>query len=183
MAEKQGWFDLPNRPGDRTLDQQLTSLDWALERVSGRTVLDVGCAEGLISIEMAKRGATAVHGVEIIGGHIDVARELAGDLPITFEVADCNSWTPRRAYDVVLLLSILHKFKNPSERAAVFAECCSEFIVFRTPPKAAPNIVDWRSNNERHEIGRVFLEAGFRLVRGKHDGPFNEWVGIYERVK
>lgn len=182
MAEKQGWFDLPGRPGDRSLEQQLMALDWALENVAGQTVLDVGCAEGLISIEMAKRGAVAVHGVEIIGAHIDVGRELAGDLPITFEQADCNTWHPKRSYDVVLLLSILHKFKNPSERAAVFAECCGNFIVFRTPPRFAPNIVDWRSNNERHMIGNVFRDAGFRLLRGQHDGPLGEWVGIYQRA-
>lgn len=182
MADKQGWFDLPDRPGDRTIDQQLMALDWALEHVAGQTVLDVGCAEGLISIEMAKRGAIAVHGVEIVEKHVEVARSLVGDLPVTFEAADCNSWQPQRSYDVVLLLSILHKFKNPSERAAVFAECCANFIVFRTPPKFAPSIVDWRSNNERHSIGDVFRDAGFNLLRGKHDGPFGEWVGIYQRI-
>lgn len=182
MTEKQGWFDLPGRPGDRTLAQQLMSLDWVLDNVAGRTVLDVGCAEGLISIEMAKRGAIAVHGVEIVEKHLPIARELAGDLPVTFEAADCNTWSPKRAYDVVLLLSILHKFKNPSERAAVFAECCADILVFRTPPKFAPTIVDWRSNNERHQIGDVFRDAGFKLLRGKHDGPFGEWVGIYQRA-
>ena len=50
-----GWFVTDGRAGDRTLAQQLVGLDKI--NVQGATVLDVGCAEGLISIEMAKRGA------------------------------------------------------------------------------------------------------------------------------
>ena len=183
MQKKQGWFDLPGRLGDRTLEDQLKGLDWLLENCAGRTVLDVGCAEGLISIELAKRGAIALHGVEIVGKHLTVARELAGDLPVTFENADGNVWHPTRQYDIVLLLSIVHKFKDPSERAAVFARACADILVFRTPPKFAPAIVDWRSGNALHDIATVFAREGFTLQFGAHNGPFGEWVGIYRRSK
>lgn len=183
MQKKQGWFDLPGRLGDRTIEQQLLGMDWLLENCAGKTVLDVGCAEGLISIELAKRGAVALHGVEIIDKHLTIARELAGDLPITFENADGNTWEPSRRYDVVLLLSILHKFKDPTERAALFAKACDDILVFRTPPKHAPAIVDWRSNFAKHDIAAAFAAEGFKLQHGSHSGPLGEWVGIYRRQK
>lgn len=183
MQKKQGWFDLPGRLGDRTIEQQLIGLDWLLENCAGKTVLDVGCAEGLISIELAKHGAVALHGVEIVAKHLTVARDLAGDLPITFEHGDGNEWAPSRRYDVVLLLSILHKFKDPTERAAVFAKSCDDILVFRTPPKYAPAIVDWRSNFALHDIAAVFAAEGFKLQHGAHSGPLGEWVGIYRREK
>jgi len=107
MAGKQsvnkGWFSTPGRPGDRTLDQQLNGRLFMEAR--GKTVLDVGCAEGLISIELAKAGAIAVHGVEIVPEHVKVANKLRGDLPITFEVGDANVWQPKRNYDIVIALA------------------------------------------------------------------------------
>ena len=51
---KQGWFSTKGRLGDRTLKQQLMGLDPLFAECKGKTVLDVGCAEGLISIELDK---------------------------------------------------------------------------------------------------------------------------------
>ena len=48
-----GWFTTAKRPGDRTLEQQLVGLDKVLAEVAGKTVLDAGCAEGLISMEIS----------------------------------------------------------------------------------------------------------------------------------
>jgi SAM-dependent methyltransferase len=181
MKIKKGWFVTDDRTGDRTLEEQLIGLDWLRENCAGKTVLDIGCAEGLISIEMARRGAVAVHGVEIVPGHVAMGNDLRGELPITFEVGDCNEWRPQRKYDIVLALSLLHKLKNPTEAAAAFADAATETFVLRTPPDFAPTIVDWRSNFEPHHIGRVLINRGFHLQSGGHTGPRSEWVGIYTR--
>ena len=59
MAEQpKGWFSTLGLV-NRTPDQQLNGLIGCSWRVWGKTVLDVGCAEGLISIELAKAGAIA----------------------------------------------------------------------------------------------------------------------------
>ena len=114
QSVNKGWFSTPGRPGDRTLDQQLNGLDRLFMEARGKTVLDVGCAEGLISIELAKAGAIAVHGVEIVPEHVKVANKLRGDLPVTFEVGDANVWQPRRSYDIVIALALLQKVSPPS---------------------------------------------------------------------
>ena len=51
------WFAQPGAPGDRTFEQQMTGLGWLKDICQGRTILDFGCAEGLIGIEMLKHGA------------------------------------------------------------------------------------------------------------------------------
>lgn len=176
-----GWFSTPGRPGDRTLDDQLKGLDWLFANCAGKTVLDIGCAEGLISIELARRGALAVHGIEIVPEHVAVANKLRGDLPVTFEVGDANVWRPRRAYDIVIALALLHKLKNPTAAAAAFAEAAREAVVLRLPPEHAPTIIDPRSKNEPHHIGETMRRAGFKLVHAAKDGHFNEWVGVWTR--
>lgn len=176
-----GWFSTPGRPGDRTLDDQLKGLDWLFANCAGKTVLDIGCAEGLISIELARRGALAVHGIEIVPEHVAVANKLRGDLPVTFEVGDANAWRPRRAYDIVIALALLHKLKNPTAAAAAFAEAAREAVVLRLPPEHAPTIIDPRSNNEPHHIGDTMRRARFQLVLAKKIGHFGEWVGVWTR--
>lgn len=187
MAGKQsvnkGWFSTPGRPGDRTLDQQLNGLGPLLAAARGKTILDVGAAEGLISIELAKAGAVAVHGVEIVPEHVKVANKLRGDLPITFEVGDANVWQPKRNYDIVIALALLQKVRNPTAVAARLATSAIDMVVLRLPPAHAPTIIDPRSGNEPHHIGTVMKNGGFYLEHAGNDGAFGEYVAYYRRNK
>jgi trans-aconitate methyltransferase len=177
---KEGWFHTPGRPGDRRLDQQLTGLYPALAYCVNKSILDVGCAEGLISHSLAERGAAAVHGLEIVPGHVEVANKFRGDLPCTFEVADVNDYVPVRRYDIVLLLGILHKLRDPSAVCRRFAAAARSMVVIRLPPVRAPFIVDPRSDNRPHDIEAVMDDAGFKRM-SVGCGHFNEWVGTYRR--
>lgn len=180
---KQGWFSTKGRLGDRTLKQQLMGLDPLFAECKGKTVLDVGCAEGLISIELAKAGAASVHGVEIVPGHVEVGKKLKGNLPVKFAVGDANTWTPRAEYDIVIALALLHKLSDPSAACARFAAHCNDLMVLRLPPLHAPTIIDERSGGVPHDIGKVMLACGFVLEREARDGPFEEWLGFYRRAR
>lgn len=182
MAEqkKLGWFTTPGRLGDRTLESQLIGLDRLLRECDGQTILDVGCAEGLIGMELARRGARMVHGVEVVPGHIDVAKELRGDLPCSFEVANANSYEPQGQFDTVLMLAVLHKLKDPSSACKRFAAAAQRTVVIRLPPYGLV-IVDARSENVPHDIGLAMDEAGFTLDEVVA-GPREEWLGYFVRT-
>jgi len=173
------------RPGDRTLDQQMTGLTSLMALVKGKTVLDLGCAEGLIAVEMAKAGAVAVHGVEIRPQAVEVANVLRGDLPITFEVGDGNVWEPKRNYDIVAMLSFLHKLSDPTTSCRRFAACAT-YVVIKLPPQAQcdkllPIVLDMRSNMRKHKIGVAMGRVGFELYHTE-TAYKDEWVGYYRRV-
>ncbi len=106
---------------------------------------------------------------------------MQGDLPACFEVGDANTWTPKRQYDIVVMLALLHKLKNPTEAAARFADAAREMVVLRLPPKHAPTIIDPRSNMNPHHIGDVMTKRGFKLIESHYGGHFGEWVGVYVR--
>ena len=175
-----GWFNMPGRPGDRELADQMKGLGWLFANCKGKSILDAGCAEGLISIELAKAGALAVHGVELVPERVKLANKLRGDLPITVEVGDMNMWRPQRHYSIVIGLAILHKLRSPTTVAAALAAKALDAVVWRLPPDGAPVIKDRRSGYEEHDIGIVMETSGFRLHEAV-SGHLGEWVGVYVR--
>lgn len=175
------WFTTPGRKGDRTLRDQLKGLDGLFAEAKGRTVLDAGCAEGLISIELAKAGAVAVHGVEYIAERVEFGNRARGDLPIMFEVGDLNVWRPKRQYDIVIGLAILHKLKDPTAVAKALAAAARSLVVWRLPPAHAPVVIDARSGNVLHHIGDAMADSGFELSSESYNGHLGEWVGYYRR--
>ena len=179
--KKKGWFIAGGRAGDRTLDQQMIGLSRLFEQAPGKTVLDAGCAEGLIAIELVRHGARSCHGLEIVPGHVEVARSLAGDLPCTFEVANLNEHDIGQSAqaDIVLMLAILHKLRDPSKVCSALAAKSMELCVIRLPP-SGPVIVDDRSNRVPHDIAEVMFQAGFEL-ESVDVGPLREWVGYFRR--
>lgn len=180
--ESHGWFTLPGHPGDRTLEQQLTGLEQLILEVKGKTVLDVGCAEGLVGITCAKAGALSTHGIEIVHKHVVFAVGYKGDLPCTFEKADANEYVPRQQYDIVLMLAVLHKLKNPTEACIRFAKAAKNLCIIRMGADKAEIIVDARSLYVPHFIGVTMREQGFVMERMER-GPYNECTWYYRRRK
>jgi 2-polyprenyl-3-methyl-5-hydroxy-6-metoxy-1,4-benzoquinol methylase len=183
MAEqvKEGWFHTDGRLGDRSLDEQLKGLDELRARVAGKSVLDVGCAEGLISMQLFDDGAAAVHGLEIVQGHVDVGNTLRGERAVTIEQADANDFKPKRQYDIVVMLAILHKLRDPGDACKRFAKAARELVVVRLPPENAPRIIDQRSDFKPVNIHKVLMNYGFERTTHGGIGPRDEWMGYYER--
>ena len=172
---------MPGRPGDRTFDQQMMGLDWLFANCKGKSILDAGCAEGMISIKAAEAGAIAVHGVEILPERVKLATKLRGDLPVTFEVGDMNVWRPKRQYDIVLGLAILHKLKDPGMCTVALAAAARYAIMLRLPPDGAPTINDRRSGNVPVDTAAIIEACGFKLHQQSNDGPYGEWIGVWTR--
>ena len=177
-----GWFVTEGRDGDRTLEQQMIGLEQLFREVPGKTVLDAGAAEGLISIELAKAGAIQCVGLEIVAGHVEVGQALIGELPVTLHVANLNHYdvSQHGSADMVLALAVLHKLKDPSAVCAALARQCNDLFVIRLPPSGAV-IVDDRSNRVPHDIGAVMEASGFTM-ESMTTGPFDEWLAYFRKV-
>lgn len=179
-----GWFKFEGREGDRTIDQQMQGLSLLMRSVKKATVLDLGCAEGLITVEMAKTGAVALHGVEIRRQAVLDANHLRGDLPITFEEGDLNKWRPQRHYDVVVMLAILHKLKDPRAMLKeVLDKASPDLVVLRLPPRSDnPAINDARSGSKLIKLKPTLTKCGFKLIHATA-GYLDEWLGYYRRAE
>ena len=182
MKTAKGWFQGLGRDGDRSISQQMIGLEQLLLEVPGKSVLDAGCAEGLISIELARAGAASCVGIERIASYIPIAQNEAGQLPCSFVCADLNEYdvAAHGQVDIVIMLAILHKLKNPSAVCAALACLARDLVVIRLPPYGLV-IRDARSNNEPHDIGVVMASAGFQL-ESVVAGPREEWLGYFRRM-
>lgn len=182
MKTAKGWFQGLGRDGDRSISQQMIGLEQLLLQVPGKSVLDAGCAEGLISIELARAGAASCVGLERVASYIPIAQNEAGQLPCSFVCADLNEYdvAAHGQVDIVIMLAILHKLKNPSTVCAALAALARDLVVIRLPPYGMV-IRDARSNNEPHDIGVVMASAGFELT-SVVAGPRDEWLGYFRRM-
>lgn len=179
------WFHLPHRAGDRSLAEQMLGLE-GLD-VRGCSVLDLGCAEGLIGIEMAKQGARLVHGVENNPRFVLMAREFAGPHPCVriFEW-DLNGGPPALClprYDVVLLLAILHKLTAPTDHLRRFAGMADRLVI-RLPLGSHGQFLakhgDADEVREYCDTVAVLGQCGMRLTDCR-PGPRGELVHHWQR--
>lgn len=184
---RKGWFKVTGvQDGDRTVEDQLKGLAPALCAAKGRTVLDLGSAEGLVAREFAAAGAEHVIGCDWLAAHVDVGRALVRGQPVTLLQADLNdrathNWIAGLDFQVCLMLAILHKLREPGTLVRTVARRQPELIVVRLPPATAPVIVDKRSGNRPCDVRANLEDHGYVIDRVEL-GHFDEWCGYFRRA-
>jgi SAM-dependent methyltransferase len=190
-----GWLRIPGvQKGHRTLKEQMIGLESILEFSRGKTVMDFGCAEGLIAIEFAKAGAAKVAACDFKESFIDLANGLAVQAGVAdrceFFVAELQSLVddpatelyPRRSetYDVVLALAIAHKLRTPEAALRRMAAFANQRFVLRMPSGSA-TVMRHKDGGSKFDTRVVMSELGFKLI-GINPGPRGEFVQDWERV-
>lgn len=175
------WFSVPGKPGHRTVEQQLTGLEPLWRELKNCKVLDVGAAEGYISLRAVEAGAELVDGIEIRASA--VARCKAMGLSVL--QADANTWEPPIKYDVVLLLAVLHKLRHPYATFRRYLAACDDLCVVRLRHSDWPILKDARSGNVPVNLESAAKVSGFRLqqvTKGpRANGQPAEFVGYLRR--
>jgi tRNA (mo5U34)-methyltransferase len=84
--------------------------------LGGRTVLDIGCNGGFYSIEMKRRGAARVLGIDIDEGYLRQARFAAEVLGVDIEFLQLSVYDVaalQERFDIVLFLGVLYHLRHP----------------------------------------------------------------------
>lgn len=136
-----GWFKL-NGVGERSLAEQMRGVGGALAECRGRTVLDFGCAEGLIAEAFARAGASSVFGIDYNAELIADAKTLES-WNLHFQHADIRQVIKQERasgeiwqYDIVLALAVLHKLDDPVAAARFMAATTRSLMVVRLPKRS-----------------------------------------------
>jgi len=112
--------------------------------MSGKTVLDVGSANGLFCFEALKRGAIRAKGIGIDADVIRQSRLLADCLQLKAEFAqqDIDALDVTDQFDYVLCLNILHHMKNPISVIEKLIAITREKLIIEV---ASPGRRDWKN--------------------------------------
>ena len=84
--------------------------------LSGATVLDIGCNGGFHSIELKKRGASRVLGVDVDDRYLDQARFASQVLGLEIEFAKCSVYDVDSIpgqFDFVLFMGVFYHLRYP----------------------------------------------------------------------
>jgi 2-polyprenyl-3-methyl-5-hydroxy-6-metoxy-1,4-benzoquinol methylase len=186
---REGWFEIPGQQtGPRTLAEQMLGLDEALAEAKGSTVLDLGCAEGLIALEFLKAGAAHVEGFDVNRGAILAAmrqRDRLGPTDqarVRFLLRNVNEVAPTdvRQFDIVLALAILHKLSPVSTGVEYVARAARKLVVIRLPHGSTGELTSkWRGGGGC-DLNEAMPQFGFRLDK-MLPGPRGELVQYWRR--
>jgi len=120
--------------GNVDFNERWNDLSGIIDFNKDHTVLDVGCAEGLIAIELSKR-FKKVFAFDIEPYRITKARENAVGIPnIEFSTENYISYQ-YQDYDQVFCLGVYHKIKNNQRQGALddMFKKCSSTLYLRVP--------------------------------------------------
>ena len=182
-----GWFKTPGiRPdGDRTLEEQMMGLAPALAEVKGKTVLDLGCAEGLIAREFALAGADHVHGIELLATHLEVAAKACEGIGnISFQCAHLAEFIEKNPqppkFDIVLALGIAHKLSKPCMLIRWAAISAKSLVLFRAPARDFDGVIHSKHTRIACDVPLEMAELGF-VKENKISGVRGEAVEYWRR--
>ena len=103
------------RVGDSQSAQKLSRLGLPAN-LEGRKILDLGCNEGFFCLELKRRGADYVKGLDHDPRALHFAKERAQSLAleVDFQSGSMTDEITGGPYDIVLLLSALHYIDDPA---------------------------------------------------------------------
>ena len=151
--------------------------------LTGRTVLDIGCNGGFYAIEMKRRGAERVLGVDFDEDYLRQARFAAEVLGLDIEfrqlsVYDVGALGER--FDVVLFMGVLYHLRHPLLALDLIREhVARDLMVFQSMQRGSPKVDPVIEDAEFWDISPFDSEGQPRLhfieKSYAHD-PTNWWV-------
>jgi ubiquinone/menaquinone biosynthesis C-methylase UbiE len=148
----------------------------ACEPVAGRSFLDVGCGNGLYSVELARRGAGSVVGLDIAEGMLERCRKAAAAAGVqetcSFVHSDLLNYEPDGTFDVSFGIGLFDYISDPLPVLAKMRAVTSGSVI-----AAFPRLGTWRAPvrkarlavkgcpvyfYSRRKVDRLLREAGFQ---------------------
>jgi SAM-dependent methyltransferase len=162
----------------------MLGLNLIVQNVAGKNVLDLGCAEACIAARLVERGADRVDAVDANISLLATATEKylrhisTGRLHLHFgtvEEIDRNDdlldW-----YDMVLLLSIVHKLSEPIEFLEKAMRFSADWLAVRLPIRG----VNYTKARKKPFDVLPVIQKDFDIVAEPMTCR-GEWLGIFRR--
>jgi tRNA (mo5U34)-methyltransferase len=151
--------------------------------MSGKTVLDIGCNAGFYSIEMKRRGAKRVVGIDSDDRYIQQARFAAEVSGVEVEFHRMTVWeiaALREKFDLVIFMGVLYHLRHPLLALDLIHEhVARDRMLFQSMQRGSPDTFVVEEDYPFSEQ-EVFDEPGFpkmHFIENRYcDDQTNWWV-------
>ena len=151
-------------------------------RLDGARVLDIGCNGGFYSIELKRRGADYVLGVDIDERYLTQARFAARTLGLDIDFRKCSVYeldSIPGQFDYVVFMGVFYHLRYPLLGLDLAVKKVGGQIVFQTMLRGSEVVKSWQ---EDYPFWRkdIFLDPAFPamyFIETKYSGdPTNWWI-------
>jgi tRNA (mo5U34)-methyltransferase len=149
----------------------------------GKTVLDIGCNAGFYSMEMKRRGADRVLGIDYDEGYLAQARFAAGVAALEIEFQQLSVYDVgklRERFDLVIFMGVLYHLRHPLLALDLIREhVAKDLLIFQSLQRGSNQIRAWDEDYDFNERW-MFDEPGFPrmyFIEQKYsEDPTNWWI-------
>jgi tRNA (mo5U34)-methyltransferase len=150
--------------------------------LTGATVLDVGCNGGFYSIEMKKRGAKRVLGIDVDDRYLNQARFAAETLGVEIELQKCSVYAADKLagqFDYVLFMGVFYHLRYPLMALDNLLKKVGGKLVFQTMVRGSAEAREWDKDYPFWNT-RIFEEHDFPAMyfieKSYSNDPTNWWI-------
>jgi tRNA (mo5U34)-methyltransferase len=147
--------------------------------LSGRSVLDIGCNAGFYSIEMKRRGADRVLGVDFDERYLEQARFAAEVKGADIEFRQLSVYDVaelRETFDVVLFMGLLYHLRHPLLALDLIHEhVARDLLVYQSMQRGSAEMEPVRANYDFFEQDH-FDAPGYPKLHFIEHEYANDWT-------
>ena len=149
--------------------------------LAGKSVLDIGCNAGFYSLEMKRRGAARVVGIDSDEAYLEQARFAAAVLGLEIEFAELSVYdiaALKERFDLVLFMGVLYHLRYPLLALdRVREHVAGDLLVFQSMQRGC-NQVEEIGDNHGFWNTEVFDQPGFpklHFIEHSYAGDHTNW--------
>jgi tRNA (mo5U34)-methyltransferase len=148
--------------------------------ISGATVLDVGCNGGFYSIEMKKRGASRVLGIDIDDRYLNQGRFAAATLGYDIEFQKCSIYDVDKIpgqFDFVFFMGVFYHLRYPLFALDKLITKVTGQLVFQTMLRGSEEVETYKDDYHFWD-DKIFRDPKFPcmyFIENKYAGDQTNW--------
>ena len=151
--------------------------------LTGKSVLDIGCNAGFYSIQMKRRGAARVLGIDFDEAYLAQARFAAEVEQADIEFRQLSVYdlgALEEQFDIVLFMGVLYHLRHPLLALDLIREhVCRDIMVFQSMQRGSA-VVETLADNYPFTDAELFNRPDFpklHFIEHRYaDDPTNWWV-------
>jgi tRNA (mo5U34)-methyltransferase len=152
------------------------------EDLSGATVLDIGCNGGFYSIEMKRRGAARVLGIDVDERYLNQARFAAQTLGLDIEFQRHSVYSVDQIpgkFDLVFFMGVFYHLRYPLFALDKVTQKIGAKLIFQSMTRGSQMVKQWAENYpfwNREIFEDPDFPAMFFIEKKYSNDPTNWWI-------